>query len=235
MSFLTRGQDASPQGQEAILAQRIEQLYTKDEILEIYLNKVYFGDGLYGAEAAARGYFGKPASELTLAEAALLAGLVKSPSACNPTVNLERATARRNVVLKLMLRASAHRPGRSTMTRAGRRRLRCNDDLRREDPTGLHFKEQVRRELVERFGKDASTREACASTRRSTRTCRRPPKTRSPLAEESSARDQADRAKRRAPHRKAARPLQAALLALDPRDRRSARDGRRPRLRRASA
>ena len=47
---------------EAILAQRIEKLYSKDEILEIYLNKVYFGDGLYGAEAAARGYFGKPAS-----------------------------------------------------------------------------------------------------------------------------------------------------------------------------
>ena len=53
---------------EAILAQRIEKLYSKDEILEIYLNKVYFGDGLYGAEAAARGYFGKPASDLTVAE-----------------------------------------------------------------------------------------------------------------------------------------------------------------------
>ena len=60
---------------EAILAQRIEHLYSKDEILEIYLNQVYFGDGLYGAEAAARGYFGKHASDLTLGEAAMLAGL----------------------------------------------------------------------------------------------------------------------------------------------------------------
>ena len=60
-------------------------MYPKDTILELYLNKVYFGDGLYGAEAASRGYFGKHASELTVAEAAMLAGLVKSPSSYAPT------------------------------------------------------------------------------------------------------------------------------------------------------
>ena len=58
------------------LALRIERMYSKDEILELYLNKVYFGDGLHGAEAAARGYFGKSASDLSLSQAALLAGLV---------------------------------------------------------------------------------------------------------------------------------------------------------------
>jgi membrane peptidoglycan carboxypeptidase len=79
-SFLTRDKTLRRKVKEAILAQRIEKLYSKDEILDLYLNKVYFGDGLYGAEAAARGYFGKPASDLTLAESALIAGLVKAPS-----------------------------------------------------------------------------------------------------------------------------------------------------------
>jgi membrane peptidoglycan carboxypeptidase len=66
--------------QEAMLAASLETEYSKEQILELYLNKVYFGNGLYGAEAAALGYFGKHASELTVAEAALLAGLVKAPS-----------------------------------------------------------------------------------------------------------------------------------------------------------
>ena len=73
-------------------------MYSKDEILELYLNKVYFGDGLYGVEAASRGYFGKHACDLDGREAALLAGLVKSPSSYAPTVNLDardRAAQRR--------------------------------------------------------------------------------------------------------------------------------------------
>ena len=85
VSFLTRDKTLRRKIREAILAQQIERMYSKDEILEIYLNKVYFGDGLYGVEAAARGYFGKPASDLTVAEAAMLAGIIRSPSAANPT------------------------------------------------------------------------------------------------------------------------------------------------------
>ena len=100
--FLTRDKTLRRKLKEAILAQRLEKMYSKDEILELYLNKVYFGDGLYGAEAAAQGYFGKPASNLTLAEGALIAGLVKAPSATNPTANPEKAVERRNIVLKLM-------------------------------------------------------------------------------------------------------------------------------------
>ena len=80
MSFLSRDKTFRRKVREAILAQRIEKLYSKDEILEFYLNKVYFGDGLYGAEAAARGYFGKSAAALTPAEGALLAGVLKAPS-----------------------------------------------------------------------------------------------------------------------------------------------------------
>src|SRR5678815_1314382 len=86
-----------------LFAAQLEHHFSKKEILELYLNKVYFGDGLYGAEAASRGYFGKPASDLTVSEAATLAGLVKSPSSYAPTVSMQRAVARRNVVLQAMV------------------------------------------------------------------------------------------------------------------------------------
>ena len=124
--------------------------YSKDQILELYLNKVYFGDGLYGVEAAARGYFGKHASELDVPEAALLAGLVKSPSSYAPTVSLPRATTRRNIVLQAMLEAKALDRAQWEKARAAKVVLR--DGLRADEPHGLYFKEQVRRELVDRFG-----------------------------------------------------------------------------------
>src|SRR2546423_3205198 len=104
-SFLTPDKTMRRKLQELILAGQIEQFFTKPQILEMYLNKVYLGDGLYGVEAASRGYFAKHASELTVSEAALLAGLVKSPSSYAPTVSLPRATARRNVVLQAMFEA----------------------------------------------------------------------------------------------------------------------------------
>ena len=95
---------------ELLIAIELERHYTKREILELYLNKVYFGDGLYGVEAAARGYFSKRASELTIAEAALIAGLLQAPSAYAPTVNPEQAQARRNVVLQAMVDTKAISP-----------------------------------------------------------------------------------------------------------------------------
>ena len=133
-----------------ILAARIEGEYSKDRILELYLNKVYFGDGLYGAEASARGYFGRHASEVSVSEAALLAGLVKSPSTSAPTVNPTRAKARRNVVLQAMLDTGAIDP--ATWTTARRSDVVLHDTLRAQEPHGQYFKEQVRRELVDRFG-----------------------------------------------------------------------------------
>ncbi len=116
----------------------------------MYLNKVYFGDGLYGVEAAARGYFGKHASELSVPEAALLAGLVKSPSSYAPTVSMERAVARRNIVLQAMAENGAIDTTAWQVARKTKPVLK--DNLRAEEPHGLYFKEQVRRELVDRFG-----------------------------------------------------------------------------------
>jgi membrane peptidoglycan carboxypeptidase len=87
---------------ELRMAVAMEKRYTKDEILERYLNIAYFGDGAYGIEAAARHYFGKSAASLTLPQAALLAGIVRYPYAYDPTVSPQRATDRRNTVLARM-------------------------------------------------------------------------------------------------------------------------------------
>ena len=87
---------------EAYLATQMERIFTKDQILNLYLNTIYYGNGAYGIEAAANTYFGKPASELTLSEAALLSGLPQAPSAYNPSQNMEAAKARRNIVLGRM-------------------------------------------------------------------------------------------------------------------------------------
>jgi penicillin-binding protein 1A len=88
---------------EAILARRIETSLSKNDILTLYINQIYFGQGAYGVEAAARSYFGKSAAALTLAEAALLAGLPKAPSYYAPLRYLERARQRQSYVLERML------------------------------------------------------------------------------------------------------------------------------------
>jgi membrane carboxypeptidase/penicillin-binding protein len=87
---------------EMFLARRIEQKFSKDKIMELYLNRVYFGSGFYGVEAAARGYFGRSAKDLTSGQCAMLAGLLRSPQLLSPWNNKEGATLARNFVLKRM-------------------------------------------------------------------------------------------------------------------------------------
>jgi penicillin-binding protein 1A len=100
--FLTQERTLSRKIQEAILALWLERKYSKDQILELYLNRVYFGSGAFGVEAAARKYFGKSAKQVTLSEAALLAGLMKSPTRLAPNRNLEGANARAAQVITAM-------------------------------------------------------------------------------------------------------------------------------------
>jgi penicillin-binding protein 1A len=88
--------------EEASMALQVERQYSKDRILELYLNAVYFGNGAYGVQTAAQQYFGRPISEVTLAEGALLAGLIQRPSATDPYDDPAVAVARRNVVLERM-------------------------------------------------------------------------------------------------------------------------------------
>lgn len=100
--YLTLDKTWTRKLQESLYAYRLEVFYEKDEILEGYLNTVNYGHGMYGIEAASRYYFGKSASELTLAESALLAGIPKGPSIYSPVNNYEKSVGRQQVILKLM-------------------------------------------------------------------------------------------------------------------------------------
>src|ERR1700745_1207304 len=100
--FLTQQRTLWRKMQEAVLALWLERKFSKTEILELYLNRVYFGAGAYGVDAAAQRYFGKSARTVKIAEAAMLAGLVKSPSRLAPTRNPEGAEARAKTVLAAM-------------------------------------------------------------------------------------------------------------------------------------
>jgi penicillin-binding protein 1A len=100
--FLTQERTITRKLQEALLAMWLERKFSKTQILELYLNRVYFGAGAYGIEQAAQRYFGKSARQITLAEAALLAGLVKSPTRLAPTRNFDGAEQRAKIVLAAM-------------------------------------------------------------------------------------------------------------------------------------
>ncbi|QYO77040.1 PBP1A family penicillin-binding protein [Devosia salina] len=102
--FLTPDQTLGRKVQEAILAIWLEQNYTKEEILELYMNRVYFGAGATGIEAAAQTYFGVSARNLSLGQAAMLVGILPAPSAYNPKTNPEKAKERQQIVLNLMAR-----------------------------------------------------------------------------------------------------------------------------------
>jgi penicillin-binding protein 1A len=102
--FLTNKRDYIRKVKEVILALALERKFSKDQILELYLNREYFGGGAYGIDAASRKFFGHGADRLSLGEAAILAGLVKAPSNYSPTADVEAAKARSGVVLETMAR-----------------------------------------------------------------------------------------------------------------------------------
>lgn len=101
-SFELKGRTFRRKLLEMFLARRIEEHFSKQKIMELYLNRIYFGGGLYGAEAAARGYFDRPARDMTLAQCATLAGLIKSPNNLSPWSNAEASREARNFVLNRM-------------------------------------------------------------------------------------------------------------------------------------
>ncbi len=212
-SFLTPDKTVSRKLKEIVVAARLEEEFSKDEILELYLNKVYFGDGLYGVEAASRGYFGKPAADLDVPEAALLAGLVKSPSTYAPTVSRDRAVARRNVVLQAM--RGAGMLDRAEYEAAVKAPVNLKDTLRQEEAFGQYFKEEVRKQLVQQFGWERVYRGGLKVLTTLDLDMQK-------AAEAEVARAIAEIEKRQASRRgkgrapAAADPLQAALVALDP-------------------
>jgi penicillin-binding protein 1A len=147
--FLSNERTATRKLQEVFLTLQIEHTFTKEQIFTLYGNQIYLGSGVYGFEAGAQYYFSKHASNLTLPEAALLAGLPKGPSEFSPINNPERAFRRRNVVIDSMLE-----DGKITAAQA---------EAARSSPLDLHiepppnsvapwFVEEVRRDLERRFG-----------------------------------------------------------------------------------
>lgn len=149
MLFLTHRKTFERKLREVILAYRMEQVLTKDEILEIYLNQTYYGHGAYGVEAAANVYFGKPVMELTLDEAALIAGLPKAPTAYSPYNAPERALRRRGHVLRRMVETGDITPAQEQQAQAIPLRLRPRQETVVKAP---YFIEHVRRYLEEQYG-----------------------------------------------------------------------------------
>jgi penicillin-binding protein 1A len=111
--FLNNQKKFGRKFREAILALAIERKFSKDQILELYLNKVYYGGGAYGIDAASRKFFGHGANQLSLTEAAVIAGLVKAPSNYSPTADAEAAVGRAGVVIQQMVRNGFITPGQA--------------------------------------------------------------------------------------------------------------------------
>ncbi len=149
--FLTPDKSLERKLKEAILALELERRYPKDRILEMYLNQVYFGHGAYGVEAAARTYFGKSVSELSVRESALLAGLPRAPSTYSPFDHADAARRRREVVLRRMVEYGV-------IKEAERVRLAKTDlgliPPERRRTTGQYFLEYVQQTLETKYGAD---------------------------------------------------------------------------------
>jgi penicillin-binding protein 1A len=151
--FLTNEATFTRKIKEAILAGRLERDFSKEKILELYLNDIYLGRGLYGVAAAAQGYFGKPLAELSLDQAAFLAALPKAPNSYNPDRFAEAAKGRRNWVLARMVR-----DGRITVAEAEAAQQAPLATIEAAEPAPAvagYFAEEVRRDLVAKFGDSA--------------------------------------------------------------------------------
>ena len=136
---------------EVTLAMKIEKSLTKKEILELYLNKVYFGHGAYGVEMASKKYFGKSAKQLNLAEASLIAGLVKAPSSYSPFNNLTKAKKRQFTVLSRM--EDEGYISREQKENTYRQPLNLSS-LKKSSEVNGYFTEYVRKYLEEKYGED---------------------------------------------------------------------------------
>lgn len=135
---------------EARVASAIEKRYSKDKILELYLNQVYLGNGAYGVETASQRYFGKSVRDVTVAEAAVLAGLLKGPERYNPRRFADRAILRRNTVLELMRRGGAITNEDASLSKSYPLQLAERTESGDVAP---YFVEWVRQELEQHFGK----------------------------------------------------------------------------------
>ena len=153
--YLSRKKEYSRKIQEIVLSYRIEQKLSKDQILELYMNQIYLGERAYGFGSAARIYFGKEVGELTIAEAAMLAGLPKAPSTANPVVNPTRAKQRQQYILKRMRELGYIT--QAQFEQASKEKLQVRSKGYMMETHAEHAAEIVRQYMAEKYKDDVYT------------------------------------------------------------------------------
>lgn len=154
-AFLTQDRTLKRKIMEAMLAIRIEQYYTKQVILEMYLNQIYFGQGAYGVQAAAHVYFGKNVQDLDLAQSAMLAGLPQSPNYYSPLTNYKAGKARQAVVLGQMVKYDYIDQATADKAKDEDLGLREKSEAAHSDNNASYFIDYVISEIAEKYGDDA--------------------------------------------------------------------------------
>jgi penicillin-binding protein 1A len=155
-TYLTKEKTFTRKVYEALLTLKLEHQLTKDQILEIYMNQIYLGNRAYGFGAAAEAYFGKPLKDLTIAQAAMLAGLPKSPSGNNPLVNPERARTRQIYIIDRMTELGFITPEQARQAKAEPPSVRPSRDA--FDVQAQYAAEMARQMMVAQYGDSAYTR-----------------------------------------------------------------------------
>ncbi|MBR1805277.1 MAG: PBP1A family penicillin-binding protein [Selenomonadaceae bacterium] len=153
-AYLTQDRTYKRKIQEMFLALQLEKQYTKQEILELYLNQIYFGQGAYGVQAAAKTYFGKNVEDLNLAECAMLAGIPKSPNYYSPFNNINAAMARRDTVLDQMVTYGYINRNEAAAAKSAEMTF-APPNVPEKHKDAMYFIEYVTQLLVDRYGADA--------------------------------------------------------------------------------
>lgn len=157
-AYLSQERTLKRKIQEMFLALQLERQYTKNEILELYMNQIYFGQGAYGVQAAAQVYFGKNTEDLTLAECAMLAGIPKSPNYYSPLNNLKAANERKDIVLDQMQKYAYL--DMTTTKKAKAEDIKIVKHANATDnTTASYFIDYITQQLVEKYGADAVYKE----------------------------------------------------------------------------
>ncbi len=151
LSFLTPERTAKRKIQEIILALQVERHYSKEEILEMYLNKIYFGEGAYGIQSAAQTYFGKSVKDLTISDAALLASIVRAPSAYSPYRDEKAALVRRNTILSQMAEYSLISSSEAARAKSEPLNIKEGSPAGRQYPYP-YFIDYVTEQLIKKYG-----------------------------------------------------------------------------------
>ncbi|WP_029543931.1 penicillin-binding protein 1A [Selenomonas sp. AB3002] len=153
-AYLTQDRTLKRKVQEVFLALQLERQYTKQEILELYLNQIYFGQGAYGVQAAAKTYFGKNVEDLDLNECAMLAGIPKSPNYYSPTSNLQAAEERKSVVLDQMEKYGYINASQASKTKKEEMKL-VKATKNTDTNEASYFIDYVTQKLIDKYGADA--------------------------------------------------------------------------------